>query len=262
MNQVIETINNRVSLRKYDKKDISKEHLDIIIQSAIKAPTAGNMMTYSIIKITDENIKKKLSKTCDNQPFIAKAPVVLLFLADVQKWFDYYNVCNVDEIAIKNDREVNSPTMSEFMLSINDALIACQNAVIAAESLGIGSCYIGDVMENYEIHKELLNLPDYTFPAAMITLGYYPKDMKRVHRDRFCSEYVVFENKYHRLDEEELKMMFKSKEESMPKTNPFNAANYGQLFFMRKTSSDFVKEMDRSIKEGVKSFTGNNMNQI
>ena len=70
MNEVIKTINKRASLRKYKEKEISKEGLDIIINSAIKALTAGNMMMYSILKITYEKMKEILSKTCDNQPFI------------------------------------------------------------------------------------------------------------------------------------------------------------------------------------------------
>ncbi|MGL5329604.1 MAG: nitroreductase family protein [Peptostreptococcaceae bacterium] len=255
MNKIIECINNRVSLRRYSSKDISKEHLEIIIKSAIKAPTAGNMMMYSIIKITDPETKDILSKTCDNQPFIANAPVVLIFVADVQKWYNYYEVCNIEKIAKDNNRNISPPGMNDLMLSINDALIACQNAVIAAESLGIGSCYIGDIMENYEIHKELLNLPDYTFPAAMITLGYYPPNMKRVHRDRFDDKYIVFDNKYKVLNDNELKDMFLSEEDNMPNTNLFNAENYGQLMFMRKTSADFSIEMNRSINEYIKNFT-------
>ncbi|HSQ90301.1 nitroreductase family protein [Romboutsia sp.] len=247
MNDVIKNINNRVSLRRYKDKEISKEHLDIIIDSAIKAPTAGNMMMYSILKITDEKLKETLSETCDNQPFIKNAKVILIFLADMQKWYDYFKVCNVENI--------KSPGMNDFMLGVNDALIACQNAVIAAESLGIGSCYIGDIMENYEKHKALLNLPDYTFPAAMITLGYYPENIKRVYRDRFDKEYVVFDNGYKRLDEDELKNMFKRKEENMPKTNTHDANNFGELMYIRKTSADFSIEMDRSIKEGIKHFT-------
>ena len=247
MNDVIKNINNRVSLRRYKNKEISKEHLDIIIDSAIKAPTAGNMMMYSILKITDEKLKETLSQTCDNQPFIKNAKVILIFLADMQKWYDYFKVCNVENI--------KSPGMNDFMLGVNDALIACQNAVIAAESLGIGSCYIRDVMENYEKHKELLNLPDYTFPAAMITLGYYPENIKRVYRDRFDKEYVVFDNVYKRLDEDELKNMFKRKEENIPKTNTHDANNFGELMYIRKTSAEFSIEMDRSIKEAIKHFT-------
>ena len=247
MNEVIKTINKRASLRKYKEKEISKEDLDIIINSAIKAPTAGNMMMYSILKITDEKTKETLSKTCDNQPFIKKAPVILIFLADMQKWYDYYKVCKVEDI--------KSPGMNDFMLSVNDAIIACQNAILAAESLGIGSCYIGDIMENYEVHKELLNLPDYTFPAAMITLGYYPENIKRVYKERFKKEYVVFDEKYNRLDDNDLIKMFEDKEKSMLKFNAFNVESFGEFMYKRKTSADFSVEMDRSIKEWIKVFT-------
>lgn len=247
MNEVINTINSRVSLRRYDSCEISNDDLEKIIESAIKAPTAGNMMMYSILKITDEKIKETLSETCDNQPFIKNAKVILIFLADLQKWYDYFEVCEVENI--------KAPGMNDFMLGIDDAIIACQNAVVAAESLGIGSCYIGDIMENYEKHKELLNLPDYTFPAAMITLGYYPKDMNKIYRERFDKQYVVFENTYKKLDEDELKNMFKHKEEGMPKTNPYGAKNFGELIYSRKTNADFSFEMDRSIKEWIKQFT-------
>ena len=248
-NDLLRNISERVSLRRYDDKDISDRHMDIILDSAIKAPTAGNMMMYSILKITDDDLKESLSKTCDNQPFIKKAPVVLVFVADVKKWFDYYKICG--------EENVKTPQINEFMLSVNDALIACQNAVLAAESLNIGSCYIGDIMENYEQVKSLLNLPKHTFPAAMITLGYYPPTMKRVYRDRFDKEYVVFDNTYKSLDENELRLMFKHKEENMPKTNIYNAENVGQLFYRRKSDSDFSKEMARSINKWMEDFTSN-----
>ncbi len=119
------------------------------------------------------------------------------------------------------------------------------------------SCFLDKslCLENYEKHKELLNLSNYTFPAAMITLGYYPENIKRVYRDRFHKEYVVFDNGYKRLDEDELKDMFKRKEENMPKTNTHDANNFGELMYSRKTSAEFSIEMDRSIKEGIKHFT-------
>ena len=248
MNSTIETIYNRVSLRRYSDKPISKDHLNIILNSAIKAPTAGNMMMYSILKITDNNIKEKLSITCDNQPFIKNAPVVLIFLADLNKWFKYFELCEIEN--------VKSPGMNDFMLSVNDALIAAQNAVVAAESLGIGSCYIGDIMENYEIHKELLNLPNYVFPAAMLTLGYYPNNYKKIYRDRFDDQYVIFDDKYKELSDDEILSMFSVKESNMPKTNKFNAKNFGELIYNRKTTADFSIEMERSIIENLKFFLG------
>ena len=84
MNSVIETLKNRKSLRKYDERPISQEHLDTILECIMRAPTAGNMMLYSVIIVEDQNKKDILSRTCDHQPFIAKAPLVLIFTADYQ----------------------------------------------------------------------------------------------------------------------------------------------------------------------------------
>ena len=97
MNETICTIMKRGSLRRYKEENISDEHLDIILNAAMRAPTAGNMMTYSIITVRKEETKKKLAISCDNQPFIAKAPLILIFLADYSKWYKYYEVNGVRE---------------------------------------------------------------------------------------------------------------------------------------------------------------------
>ena len=89
-----------------------------------------------------------------------------------------------------------------------DALIAAQNTVVAAESLGVGSCYIGDILENCERVRQLLELPKYVLPIAMVVYGYPVESQKnRKKPARFEKEYIVFENKYRRLTKEEhLKM--------------------------------------------------------
>ena len=92
MNETISTILKRGSLRKYNEKDISKEDLDLILKSSMRAPTAGNMMCYSVIIIKDKETKEKLSVSCDNQPFIKSAPILLVFLADFNKWYKYYEI--------------------------------------------------------------------------------------------------------------------------------------------------------------------------
>ena len=96
MNETINLIQNRRSIRSYEKRLISEENKNIIINSAMRSPTAGNMMLYSMIEVEDQETKDKLVKSCDNQPFIAKAPLILLFLADYQRWMDYFTVCDVD----------------------------------------------------------------------------------------------------------------------------------------------------------------------
>lgn len=260
VNPVIDVINKRTSLRKYAQKEISKEHLDLIIESAIKAPTAGNQCLYSIIMIKDSETKEILSRSCDNQPFIAKAPLVLIFAADQQKWFDYYVHRGVKEYADRENLSFEAPQESDLILACEDALIAAQNAVIAAESLGIGSCYIGDIVENYEFHKKLLDLEDWVFPVCMLCLGYYEDDYKRIYRKRFDKKFIVFEEKYRKLNEDELNEMFAEEEKGYVENNKYNADNFAQMFYARKTGAEFSKEMARSVRVALKKWDGRKLN--
>jgi FMN reductase (NADPH) len=255
----INLLKNRMSLRKYAEKPVSKEHLDIILEGAMRAPTAGNMMLYSILVIKDEEKKKILSKTCDNQPFIASAPVVLVFLADMQRWFDYYNYCGVKKYCEKKALDFSSPDEGDLMLAAADAIIAAQNAVVAGEDLNIGSCYIGDIIENWEIHRDLLKLPQWVFPVAMLCMGYYPEDKKRIISPRFDKEYIVFEDEYTRLSNEDFKDMFIEREKRMAPDNMYGADNFGQFMYAKKTGAEFSTEMTRSVREMLKNWRGNKL---
>ena len=90
MNETIQLLLNRRSIRAYEDRPIGAADRDVILQATLRAPTAGNMMLYSIIEVNDQAAKDTLARTCDNQPFIAKAPLVWLFLADYQRWYDYF----------------------------------------------------------------------------------------------------------------------------------------------------------------------------
>ena len=254
MNNSIDVLLNRVSLRKYDERPISKEDADIILECAMRAPTAGNMMLYSIINVEDNKTKEILSKTCDNQPFIANAPLVLIFLADYQRWYDYYIYSQVPEYCESKQMEFEGPSEANLLLASCDAIIAAQNAVIAGEALGIGSCYIGDIMENYETHKELLNLPKWVFPIGMLCMGYYPEGHNRVKRERFDKEYIIHTDKYSDTYKKDFKESFGIVEKRFNKENKYAAENMGQLHYAVKTGADFSKEMARSVREALKNW--------
>lgn len=255
MNTTIDVMINRTSLRKYDERHVSKEHLDTILECAMRAPTAGNMMLYSIINVQDKRKKEILSKTCDNQPFIANAPVVLIFLADYQRWYDYYIYSQVSDYCKSKNISFEGPNEANLMLASCDAIIAAQNAVIAGEALGIGSCYIGDIMENYETHKDLLNLPRWAFPIGMLCMGYYPADYKRVKRERFDKKYIVHTDQYSDLYKENFTESFKEMEKRFNQENKHEAKNMGQLHYAVKTGADFSKEMCRSVREALKNWS-------
>lgn len=251
MNQTIKLLHNRRSLRVYSKKEISKNEIDIIIESAMRAPTAGNMMRYSILEVTDHENKKRLAKTCDNQPFIAKAPLVLVFLADVQRWYDFFHESKLPELCTRNGSQFVGPEEADLMLASCDALIAAQNAAIAAESLGIGSCYIGDIMENIEIHREMFNLPDLVFPIAMLCMGYYRENDNISERStRFPKDFIHFKDKYVHFDREDFDEMVKTMIGRRFKNHESikNADDLAHFYYKNKIASRFSEEMRRSVK--------------
>jgi nitroreductase len=252
MNSTIKYILNRRSVRAYLKKPIPQKTKDTIIKATLRAPTAGNLMLYSVVEVNDKAKKETLVKSCDNQPFIAKAPWVLLFLADCQRWQDYLELCEVDSFALENNLPLVKPTAGNLMLACCDALIAAQSAVIAAESLGIGSCYIGDIMENYEQHRELFNLPPYVFPITMLCFGYPTENQKnRALTSRFDAKYIVSEDTYKRLTADDFDKMFKEEHANSFKGRPEidGAKNIGQYIYRQKFSSDYMLEMDRSVRK-------------
>jgi len=252
VNETLELIKNRRSIRAYEKREISVDDKNTIINSAMRSPTAGNMMLYSIIEVTDQEIKEKLVKSCDNQPFIARSPFVLLFLADYQRYKDYFKESDVESIIKSENITPRNPEEGDLMLACCDALIAAQTAVIAAESLGIGSCYIGDIMENYEFHKELFQLPKYTFPITLLCFGYPTgKSSKREYVKRFSQKYIHFKNSYKRLNKNDFDEMYKDKK---LKHYIGNATNFGQHMYVKKFTADFSVEMNRSVKKAIKEW--------
>ncbi len=259
MNHTLELLNNRKSVRKFADKKISNNNVNTIIQSAMRAPTAGNQMLYSIIEIDDQNLKNSLVESCDGQPFIATAPLVLLFLADYQRTYDFFISSGVREYGINEGIKHRTPGIGDLMLASCDALIAAQNSVIAAESLGLGSCYIGDIMENYETHRDMFNLPDYTFPITMICFGYPVGPYKeRKPTPRYPQEYIHFKNKYRRLNKQDFEDMIKPIKNTYFKSENYlnNSKNIGQHFYTKKFTAEFTLEMNRSVQKAMDIWSG------
>ena len=86
MNEVIRQLHERKSMRVYEDREIAPELKNEILEAAAQAPTPGNQQLYTILDITDASLRERLSKSCDHQPFIADAKMVLIFCADCRKW--------------------------------------------------------------------------------------------------------------------------------------------------------------------------------
>lgn len=244
MNEIIRQLNERKSVRVFTEQEISQEDKLLILNAAMQAPTAGNQQMYTILDITHQSIKDKLVKTCDNQAFIASAKMVLIFCADFQKWYDAFKYAGC---------QPREPREGDLMLAVCDTMVAAQNAVTAAESLGIGSCYIGDIMENCEEHRAMFSLPKYVFPVGMVVFGYPTQQQKdRVKPLRSKLKHIVHENAYRTMDENELKEMLTKD------TMTIGYDEWIHTFCKRKYNSDFSREMSRSVAKYLESFRNNN----
>ena len=207
-NPILQSLFDRKSVRVYEEKPIPAEMKQAILEAAAQAPSAGCQQLYTILDITKTTLKEALAESRDHQPFIAKAPLVLVFCADCKKWYDAY---------LEVGCTPRTPGVGDLMLAVTDTAIAAQNAVVAAESFGIGSCYIGDIMENCDTQRSLLHLPDY-------------------------------ENGYRTMDGAELRDTFGYKAGN----TPFD--QWCTAFCNRKYNSDFSKEMTRSAEEYLNQF--------
>ncbi len=250
MNSTLDVIHRRRSVRVYDQSPLIQEEKDAIIQAAMRSPTAGGMMLYTIIEVEDQALKERLVKTCDNQPFIAAAPFVLLFIADYQRWIDLYMAGGCEARALELGVQPRKPAEGDLFLAFMDTLIAAQTAVLAAESMGIGSCYIGDIIENFEIHQELFNLPQYAFPAALLCFGRSAEKPNQKPRPRYAPEFIVHKNSYKRFDVNqlnEMQLVYGSRSfEARDYSN--GAENIIQYNYLRKFTADFSTEMTRSVR--------------
>lgn len=242
MNEVIEGLYRRKSVRAFENRAVGAEMKEVLFEAAAQAPTAGCQQLYTILDITDQGLKDCLSVTCDNQPFIAKAPVVLIFCADCRRWYNAY---------VEAGCAPRAPGVGDLLLAVEDALIAAQNVVTAAQSLGLGSCYIGDILEQSETHRALLRLPDWVLPAGMLVLGWPTEQQKgREKPKRFARKYVVQENVYRDLAGAELRDMFAGRSEGK------DFDSFLTAFCKRKYDSDFSREMTRSVAEYLKQYEG------
>ena len=240
MNEVIRQLNARKSVRAYTDREIGKAEKDAILMAAAQAPTAGNQQLYTILDITDQAIKDRLVETCDHQPMIAQAKLVLIFCADCKKWYDAY---------LATGCTPRKPGAGDLFLAASDAMIAAQNAVTAAESLGIGSCYIGDIMENCQQQRELLKLPEYVMPVGMVIFGYpTEQQIRRSKPERVDMSYIVHENGYRPLEDDQLESMW------TPRAGEKGYTDWMQAFCNRKYNSDFSREMTRSVEEYLEQF--------
>jgi FMN reductase (NADPH) len=187
MNDVIASILNHRSLRHFEDKPLTEEQIKTIVTCAQAAATSSFIQAYSIIGIKDKEKKKKLAILAGNQGSVEKNGHFFVFCADLNR----HAIIGVNE---QKDVIPSIESTEKFMVAIIDASLAAQNAAIAAESLGLGICYIGGIRNNLEEVKKLLKTPERVIPLFGLAVGVPTKVTDQ--KPRLPFEHIYHEDEY------------------------------------------------------------------
>ena len=190
---MLELAKSHRSIRSYTPQDIDDTSLNDLLLTGLRSSSAGNMQTWSVIVTRDEVKKRHLYELHRKQRMVLEAPVLLTFCADVFRMREWIRV---------NNSKQSFDDFLGFLTGAVDAVIAAQTITLAAESVGLGICYLGTTWWAADKIIEMMELPKGVLPVTTLVVGYPAEDPAL--RDRLPLELIVHQEKYHRLTDQEI----------------------------------------------------------
>jgi FMN reductase (NADPH) len=192
-NPVLELMADHGSVRKYQPDPVPPEAVDEIVYAAQRASTSSNLQMWTVVAVTETDRRAKLAELCGNQAHIAQAPLFLAWCADLSR---LDRACELRGYAQVTEYVEN------FLVAAVDTAIAAQNGALAAESMGLGICYIGGIRNRPLDVIDLLGMPPLTFPITGMTVGW--RAVEPPKRPRLDTAAVLHWEHYHTSHEDEL----------------------------------------------------------
>lgn len=276
-----DVIMKRRSIRNFKDREIEEPIIEKLLDAAVNAPSGGNIQPISIILVQEAERRRELSLIVGDQPWVKHAPLSMIFCLDFYRVKQWAALCDVD---FKGDK-----ALSHSLIAYADLMCAAQSVTLLAESLGLGSVYIGTIQSNIDRAREYFTIPHYVLPMMVLSIGYpksVPKDIPKLkrsvitHREQYripSDDEIrkIFEDKYGGLDEnvdkylqrafvevveadmQDTKNRMAQVRDEMKKLEIKNNAQF--LFKLRYPSDEMVKmneDMIRSIKNAGFDFLG------
>lgn len=198
---IFDVIHQHTSIRAYKSEPVPEDVLQRILLAATRASSSGNMQAYSVIVTSDPGVKQELYEPHFNQSMVLEAPQLLTFCADfhrMKRW-----------LALREAPE-NFDNFMSFMIAAIDAVLASQNAALAAEAEGLGICYMGTTLASCDRIAKILNCPEGVVPVAGFSLG-YPAESP-TPRDRLPLESLVHRDRYQVRSDDEIAESYRERE--------------------------------------------------
>lgn len=230
MNETISLLHNHCSIRKFRDEPLNDTQITTIVQSAQMAATSNFLQAYTIVGVKNNNTKEKLAELAGNQPYVATNGHFFVFCADFHRHKLSAELENHQEDLVLGSTE-------KFLVAAVDTALAAQNGVIAAESMGLGTVYIGGIRSNIEEVSRLLKLPKHVIPIVGLAVGYPEQNVDPKPR-------LPLENIYHREEYEQNENLLKDQ-----------LVNYNQIisaYYAKRTGGE---RKDRWTEQMTKMLT-------
>lgn len=247
-NEVLNCLMNHRSIRRFQDQQIPDDLVENLLTAGVRAATGGNLQHYSLIVVDDLETKEKLNAV-DQYHDLSKIPLIIISLVDtyrLQRWFE-----------ANHAEQTHTDEAVTFFIAFWDAIIALHNITIAAESLGLGAFYNGNVlMMNMQ---ELFDAPGSTFPAGMVCIGYPDLNINPSLSVRLPLEAVVHRNKYKQFTDDQIKEFYQEREkvwDRVPEARKQKLAEENifcipQAVAKQKFAKEFALKRSRKVSENL-----------
>lgn len=187
-NETIQSMLAHKVVRKFSDRPVTSEELDAVLAAALSAPTSSNQNCWSVVAVRDPKLKAAVTEATGRNEFLDDTPVLLVWLADLSRAHKLCEDAGVEAEVMKYQEGL--------MIATIDVALASQNALVAAESLGMGTCYIGGIRTGIEKVSELLDLPKYCYPVLGMAIGWPAPEGQGAVKPRIELAARAFEDRY------------------------------------------------------------------
>jgi len=185
---VLEVMLNHRSVRHYLPDAVPDHTVETLVAAAQSAPTSSNLQTWSVIAVESQERREALANLVGPQKHLAVAPLVLVFLADLSR---------IERLGQAQERHpVGLNYLDTFLMGVIDAALAAQNAVVAAEAMGLGTVYVGGMRNQPEEVAKVLGTPKNVFPVFGLVVGHPDPNRPAQIKPRLPQSAVLHREQY------------------------------------------------------------------
>ncbi|MFC0279847.1 NADPH-dependent oxidoreductase [Falsigemmobacter intermedius] len=187
-NPVIDSLLSHRTVRNFLPQPLAAGTIELLVAAASSAPTSSNLQVWSVVAVQDAATRAKLADLAGGQKHIAQAPLCFLWVADLARAESILQAEGSGTEALDHTEA--------FVLATVDAMLAAQNALVAAESLGLGTVYIGGLRNHPAELAELVGLPKRAYVVAGLVVGHPDPEVATAVKPRLPQEAVLHHERY------------------------------------------------------------------